>query len=112
MPFVQELDVDTIDQSSSLTPFDWTNGYMLYAFKITDGQIGFGTYDLQFKSATESAPIEASYAEPVNENSNMILYYQMLGRLELDQFKAFHVWWVLIVGLTLKKWIVYYQGSW
>ena len=38
--FLQELECDTGDNSVSLTPSEWANGYTLSAFKITDGPIG------------------------------------------------------------------------
>ena len=50
--FLQELECDTEDKSVSLTPSEWANGYTLFAFKITDGSIGPGTYGPRFKSAT------------------------------------------------------------
>ena len=53
--FLQELECDTGNKSVSLTPFEWANGYTLYAFKITDGPIGPGTYGPRSKSATGSA---------------------------------------------------------
>ena len=56
--FLQELECDTNDQSVSLTPSEWANGYTLYAFKITDGPIGPGTYGPRSKSATKSARLE------------------------------------------------------
>ena len=55
MTFLQELECDTGDTRISLTPSEWANGYTLYAFKITDGTIGPGTYGPQSKSATGSA---------------------------------------------------------
>ena len=86
MTFLQKLECDIGDQSVSLTPFEWANGYTLYAFQITDGPIGPGTYGGRSKSATGSARLEVSFAAAVNENIKMILLYQMLGRLELDRF--------------------------
>ena len=88
MTFLQELECDTGDKSISLTPSEWANGYTLYAFKITDGPIGPGTYGPRSKSSTGSARLEVSFAAPVNENIKVIVYYQMLGRLEFDQFNA------------------------
>ena len=89
--FLQKLECDTGDESISLTSSEWANGYTLYAFKITDGPIGSGTYGPRSKSTTESARLEVSFAAPVNENIKLIVYYQSFGRIEFDQFKAVFV---------------------
>ena len=56
--FLQKLECDTGDKSINLTPFEWANGYMSYAFKITYGLIGFNTYGPQPQSITKSARLE------------------------------------------------------
>ena len=71
-----------------LTPSEWANGYTLYAFKITDGPIGPGTYGPRSKSATGFARLEVSFATAVNINIKVVLLYQMLGRIEFDRFNA------------------------
>ena len=86
--FLQELECGTGDKSVSLTLSEWANGYTLYAFKITDGPIGPGTYGPRSKSATESARLEVSFTAAVNKNIKVVLYYQMLGRIEFDQFNV------------------------
>ena len=91
MTLLQELECDTGDKSVNITPSEWANGYTLYAFKITDGPIGPGTYGQRSKSATGSARLEVSFGAAVNENIKVILLYQMLGRLEFDQFNAVFV---------------------
>ena len=88
MQFLKELECDTGDKSVNLTPSEWANGYTLYAFKITDGPIGPGSYGPRSKSATGSARLDISFAAGVNENIKVIVYYQMLGRIEFDQHKA------------------------
>ena len=88
MQFLKELECDTGDKSVNLTPSEWANGYTLYAFIITDGPIKPGTYGPQSKSATASTRLEILFAAGVNENIEMIVYYQMLGRIEFDQHKA------------------------
>ena len=75
-------------KSVSYTPSEWANIYTLYAFKITDGPIGQGTYIPRSKSSTKSARLEISFAAAVNENIKVIIYYQMLGRIEFDKFHA------------------------
>ena len=64
--FLQELECDTEDKSVSLTPFYRANGYTLYAFNSTDGNIGQGRYGLRSKSSTGSARLEISFAAAVN----------------------------------------------
>ena len=44
MMFHQKLECDTGDKSVSITLSEWDNEYTLYAFNITDGLIGPGTY--------------------------------------------------------------------
>ena len=88
MTFLQELECDTCDKSVSFTPSNWSNGYTLYAFKITDFPIGPGTYNPGSKSATGSARLKVSFAAPINENITVILLYQMLEKLEFDRFNA------------------------
>ena len=81
MQFFQEIEYDTGDKSVNLTPSEWVNGYTLYAFNITDGPIGPGTYVSRSKSATGSARLEVSFSAAVNENIKVIVLYQMLGRI-------------------------------
>ena len=66
--FLQELECDTGDKRVSLTSSEWANGNTLYAFKITDGPIGPGTYGPRSKFATGSARSEVSFTAAVNEN--------------------------------------------
>ena len=86
MTFLEQLDCDSGDKCISLTTFEWATGYTLYAFQISDGPIEPGTYGPRSKSATGSVRLEVSFAEAQNENIKVILLYQMLGRLEFDQF--------------------------
>ena len=88
MTLLQELKCDTGDKNISLTPSEWANGHMLYAFKITDGPIGSGTNCPRSKSATGSCRLEVSFAAPMNENIKVIVYYQMPGRIEFEQFNT------------------------
>ena len=52
MTLLQVLECDTDDKSVSLTLSEWANGFTLYAFNITHGPIGRGTYGPRSKSAT------------------------------------------------------------
>ena len=83
---LEQFHCDSGDKCISLTISEWATGYTLYAFKITDGLIRPGTYGPRSKSATGSLRLEVSFAAAQNENIKVILLYQMLGRLEFDQF--------------------------
>ena len=87
MTFHEQLDCDSGDKCIGLTPLEWATGYKLYAFKITDGQIGPDSYGPKSKSVTGSVRLKVSFAAAQNENIKVILLYQMLGRLEFDQFQ-------------------------
>ena len=91
MTSLQELECDTGDTSVSLIPFKRANGYTLFAFKITHGPIGPGTYGQRSKSDPGSARLEVSFAAAVNENIKVILLNQMLGKLEFNRFNEFLV---------------------
>ena len=82
------LECDTDDKSISINPYEWANGYTLYAFKLTDGQFGPGTDAPRSKSLTGYSRLEVSFAAAVNENIKVILLYQMLAWLEFDHFHA------------------------
>ena len=45
-------------------------------------------YGPRSKSAIGSARLEISFAAAVNENIKVIIYYQMMGRIEFDKFHA------------------------
>ena len=64
----------------------WANEYTLYAFTITDGPTGLNTYISRSKFAIKSARLEMPFAPLVNNNIKVILYYQMLYKIEFDQF--------------------------
>ena len=87
MTFLEQLDCDSGDNCISLTPSEWATGYTLYVFQILDGPIGPGTYGPRSKSATGFVRLKVSFAAAQNENIKVILLYQMLGRLEFDQFQ-------------------------
>ena len=110
MTFLQEHECDTGNKSVSLIPSNFANGYTLYAFNIIDGPIGPGTYNLQSKSATESARLEVSFAAAVNNNIKVVLLYKMLIRLEFDRFNAVLVQWTLAINFTLERSIFWSHG--
>ena len=107
---LQELECDTGDKSISLTLSEWANGYTLYAFKITDGPIGFGTYGPRSKSTTGFARLEVSFAAPVNENIKVTVFYQCRGKIEFDKFKAVLVLSAVVEDFTLGRLRFWSQG--
>ena len=86
--FLQELECDTGDKRVSFIPSEWAKGYTLYAFKISDGPIGPGTYGPRSKSATGSAPLKVSFTAAVKVNINVVLLYQMLGRIDITDLPS------------------------
>ena len=68
-------------------PNEWANGYTLYAFKITDGPVGSGTKGPRSKSSSGSVRLEIGFVAAAAANIKMIVFYQMLGVLEFDQFR-------------------------
>ena len=94
LTFFQKLKCDIGFKSVSLTQSEWANGYTWFAFKITDGFIGPGTYGLRSKFAIKSARLEILFAAAVNENIKVIIYYQILGRIGIDKYYVVVVLWV------------------
>ena len=85
---LQKLVCDTGDEIINLTLSEWADKNTLYAFKITDGLIKFGTYGPPSKSTTGFARLEVSLDAPLNEYIKVIVYYHSPGRIEFDQFNA------------------------
>ena len=71
----------------SLTPYEWANGYTLYAFMITDGPVGSGTEGPRSKSTSGSVRLEIGFAAAAAANIKVIVFYKMLVVLEFDQFR-------------------------
>ena len=42
--FLSQLKLNKGDKCVALTPYEWANGYTLYAFQTTDGPIGSGAH--------------------------------------------------------------------
>ena len=103
---LQELECDTGDKSISITLIEWANEFTLYAFKIIDGPKESETYAARSNYTTEFAQLKVSIAAPVNNIIKVIVYYQLPGRIEFDQFKAVIVIWAVGVDFTLWKLIV------
>ena len=75
------------DKCVALTPYEWSHGFTLYTFKITDGPVGSGVDGPRSKSTTGSARLEIGFSAAQNTNIKVIVMYQMLGVIEIDQFR-------------------------
>ena len=75
------------DKCVALTPYEWSHGFTLYTFKITDGPVGSGVDGPLSKSATGSARLEIGFSASQNTNIKVVVMYQMLGVIEIDQFR-------------------------
>ena len=85
--FQNQLGFGKGDKCVNLTPIEWSDGFTIYAFKITDGPIGSGTEGPRSKSTTGSVRLEIGFSAAQNRNIKVIVLYQMLGVLEFDQFR-------------------------
>ena len=68
---------DTGDTGVFFIPSECTNGYTLYAFKITDGFNGPNTDGQQSKFATGSARLEVSFAAAETKISNWSYFIKL-----------------------------------
>ena len=87
MTFLEQLDCDSGNKFISFTLSEWATGFTCYAFIIIDGPIGHGTYSSPFKYATKSVRLEVLFAAAQNKNIKLIMFFEMLGRLEFNQFQ-------------------------
>ena len=83
----EQLGMHMGDKCVALTPYEWSHGFSLCTFKITDGPIGSGVDGPQSKSTTGSARLEIGFSAAQNTHIKVIVMYQMLGVLEIDQFR-------------------------
>ena len=85
--FQKQLGFHKGDKCVALTMYEWSHGYTLYTFKITDGPVGSGTEGPRSKSTTSSVRLEIGFSAAQNSNTKVILMYQMLGVIESNQFR-------------------------
>ena len=88
MTLLKVFKCKTVHKSISVTRSLSANKYTFNAFKFIDGQIGPGTNGPESKSVNKFEHVKMSFALPVYKTINGILYYQMLGSIEFDQFQA------------------------
>ena len=84
--FQEQLGFGEGDRCVNITPEEWADGYNLYSFKITDGPIGSGTAGPRSHAETGSARLEIEFAAAPASNLKLIIMYQMLGIIEVDEF--------------------------
>jgi hypothetical protein len=86
LTFQEQLGFDQGDRCVNINPEEWANGYNLYSFKITDGPIGSGTVAPRSHSETGSARLEVDFETAPANNLKLIIFYQMLSILEIDEY--------------------------
>ena len=84
--FQEQLGFDQGDRCVTITPDEWANGFNLYPFKITDGPIGSGTTGPRSHSETGSARLEVDFETAPANNLKLIIMYQGLGIIEVDEY--------------------------
>ena len=89
----EQIGMHNGDKCVTLTPDEWSHGFKLYTFKITDGTIGSGVDGPQTKSTTGSARLEVGFSAAQNTNIKVIVMYRMLGVIEIDQFRNIIVYY-------------------
>lgn len=86
LSFQAQLGFANGERCVNLTPEQWSNGFTLYAFKLTDGPIGSGTVGPRSHSSTGSVRVEFEFEVAPTANLKLIVMSQTLGILEVDQF--------------------------
>ena len=84
--FQNQLGFGEGERCVAITPEEWAEGFNLYSFKITDGPIGSGTDGPRSHSETGSVRLEFDFEAAPNGNLKLIIMYQMLGCIEVDEF--------------------------
>lgn len=82
-----QLGCDKGDRCIDLTPSEWANGFTLYAFKVTDGDIGSGTETPRSPAASGSLRLEVGFSAAQATNIKVIVLSQSQGELDVDQYK-------------------------
>ena len=65
--FTKELGLNRGNEAVAFTPTEWSNGYFLYVFKVTDGPIGSGAVSPRSPIPTGDIKISVGFAA-VNNN--------------------------------------------
>ena len=84
---LSQLNLFKGDKSVALIFEEWANGYTLYAFKTTDGPIKPGAKTPSSCIFTGKLRFSISFAQLYSQSINMILYYQSVGFIDINQFK-------------------------
>ena len=86
LTFQEQLGFNQGDRCVNLIPVEWADGFNLYSFKITDGPIGSGTAGPRSHAETGSVRLEFDFETAPAGNLKLIIMYQMLCIIEIDEF--------------------------
>ena len=85
--FLSQLKFNKGDKSVALTPYEWANGYTLYAFQTTDGPIGSGAHSPRSAISTGKLRLSIGFSEANNTTIKVIVLSQSVGVIDINQFK-------------------------
>ena len=74
-----------------LTTEQYADGFNLYSFKITDRPIRNGTAGPRLHAERGSVRLEFDFKTAMVGNLKLIIMYQMLGIIEIDEFNNISV---------------------
>ena len=87
MTFLSQLKLNKGDKSVALTPYEWANGYTLYAFQTTDGPIGSGAHSPRSAISTGKLRLSIGFSQANNTTIKVIVFSQSVGVIDINQFK-------------------------
>ena len=83
--FQEQLGFDQGNRCVNVTPEEWADGFNLYSCKITHEPIGSGTAGPRSHAETGSVCLEFDFETAPAGNLKLIIMYQMLGIIEIDE---------------------------
>ena len=86
LTFQEQLGFMLGDKCVTVNPKEWSDGYTIFAFKVTDGPIGPGDVAPRSRSPEGNLRLEIDFAKPVEEPLKVILLSEAPGMFEIDQF--------------------------
>ena len=75
------LGYDNGNNMIDLTPYEWANGYTIFAFKLTPGPIGL----VRTPQRTGTCNLEAKFRQATTYNVSLIVLAQFPGTIEIDR---------------------------
>ena len=85
--FLSQLKLNKGDKSVALTPYEWANGYTLYAFQTTDGPIGSGAHSPRSAISTGKLRLSIGFSAANNTTIKVIVFSQSVGVIDINQYK-------------------------